>query len=98
MGGRWRLKICKSSSFAYLERNEGLDGTALDLDAGGDNLDDTTIKDLVTLWHACDSHELHFKDDVSARILNHSVLDFETLFVLVTGKEENIQFVGFLWF
>ena len=81
----------------YLEGDEGLDGTALHLEASGDDLDDTAIEHLVSLGQARNGHKLDFEDHVSARVLDHTVFNLQALLVLMAKrilKSESVKSCG----
>ena len=83
---RRELPVGKNPNTTYLEGDEGLDGPALDGDAGGHDLDDAAVKDLVALGQARNRHELHLENDVATGVLDHAVINLETLLVLVTAN------------
>ena len=77
----------------HLKRDEGLDGAALHSDARGHDLDDAPVQHFVTLWQTRNRHEFNLEDDITARVLDHSILNLQliVMFVAATSKVQKVK-------
>lgn len=81
----------KRDSETHLKRDEGLDGTALDSDAGGHDFDDAPVQHFVTLWQTCDRHKLNLEDDITTSVLDHSIFNLELIVMFVAATSQVVK-------